>query len=205
MWPDATPILVRMGVHTGEAVQRGRDYYGQTVNRAARVRTLAMGGQVLLTSASAALVAGDLPEGTELRFLRRELLRGTDRLEAIHELVDHRRAGTEGGHRGSCATDPLPAPLAVALPRVFVGRRDLTALIHAALDRAATGCVETVLLGGEPGAGKSSMAAAVARVAHDARLDSPLRFLRRAREHPVRTLPRGSRALRRQRADVGPG
>ena len=38
VWPDATPILVRMGIHSGEAVQRGRDYYGQTVNRAARVR-----------------------------------------------------------------------------------------------------------------------------------------------------------------------
>ncbi len=49
---------------------------------------------------------------------------------------------------------------------MFVGRRDLTELIHSARDRALKGRVETVLLGGEPGAGKTSVAAAVARVAH---------------------------------------
>ena len=50
---------------------------------------------------------------------------------------------------------------------MFVGRRDLTATIHAARDRAAArGSVETVLLGGEPGAGKTSIASAIARVAH---------------------------------------
>ncbi|RPI09399.1 MAG: adenylate/guanylate cyclase domain-containing protein, partial [Actinobacteria bacterium] len=79
-WPAATPIVVRMGIHSGEAVQRGRDYYGQTVNRAARVRALAGGGQVLLSSVSASLVGPHLPEGTELRFLRSELLRGIDRM-----------------------------------------------------------------------------------------------------------------------------
>ena len=91
-WPEMTRIVVRMGIHTGEAVQQGRDYYGQTVNRAARVRALAVGGQVLLTSASATLVEGRLPEGTDLVFLRSEVLRGTEKLEAIYELVDHRRA-----------------------------------------------------------------------------------------------------------------
>ncbi len=165
-WPEVTPIVVRMGIHSGEAVQRGRDYYGQTVNRAARVRALAAGGQVLLTGASAALAEGELPDGTELRFLRSELLRGTDRLEAIHELVDHRRARPEATLPASVVPPSLPAPLTVALPGVFVGRADLTAQIHAARDRAvATGAVETVLLGGEPGAGKTSIAAAVARVA----------------------------------------
>jgi class 3 adenylate cyclase len=111
-----------MGVHTGEAVQRGHDYYGQTVNRAARVRALAAGGQVLLTSASASFVEGDLPEGTELRFLRRELLRGIDRLEAIHELVDHRRAEPKVAAPSPVLAAFLPASLAAALPRVFVGR-----------------------------------------------------------------------------------
>ena len=167
-WPDVTPIVVRMGIHTGEAVQRGRDYYGQTVNRAARVRALAVGGQVLLTSASAALVGGSLPEGTELRFLRSELLRGTDKPEAIHELIDHRRALPATAASAAFVAPPsLPAPLAVALPPVFVGRRDLTELIHEVRHRASKGGgVETVLLGGEPGAGKTSVAAAVARVAH---------------------------------------
>ena len=166
-WPEMTRIVVRMGIHTGEAVQRGRDYYGQTVNRAARVRALAVGGQVLLTSASAALVEGRLPEGTDLVFLRSEVLRGTEKLEAIYELVDHRRAPPPTVPPVPPVAPPsLPGPLTVALPPVFVGRKDLTERIHAAPDRALIGAVETVLLGGEPGAGKTSVAAAVARVAH---------------------------------------
>ena len=167
-WDEATPIAVRMGIHTGEAFQRGHDYYGQTVNRAARVRALAHGGQVLLSAASAALVESNLPDGTELQFLRSELLRGTDRLEAIHELVDRLRPQppVTGRVETPAAPPSLPAALASALPRVFVGRGDLTDVVHEARARAARGSVETVLLGGEPGAGKSSVAAAVARVAH---------------------------------------
>ena len=116
-WPAATPILVRMGVHTGEAVQRGRDYYGRTVNRAARVRAIAAGGQVLLTSTAAALVGGEVPEGTEIRFLRSELLRGIDGVEAIHELVDHRRARPKPAAAGTVLPVSLPGPLVAALPR----------------------------------------------------------------------------------------
>ena len=133
-WDDATPISVRMGIHTGEAFQRGRDYYGQTVNRAARVRALAEGGQVLLSAASAALVETQLPDGTELQFLRSELLRGTEKVEAIHELVDHQRPRVASRGTGDMppAVPSLPVPLASSLPSVFVGRRDLTETIHAA-------------------------------------------------------------------------
>ena len=167
-WDDATLISVRMGIHTGEAFQRGRDYYGQTVNRAARVRALAQGGQVLLSAAAAALVETQLPEGTDLQFLRSELLRGTEKVEAIHELVDHQRPRLARRGTGDMppAAPSLPVPLASSLPSVFVGRRALTDTIHAARDRAARGSVETVLLGGEPGAGKTSIASAIARVAH---------------------------------------
>ena len=128
-WHDATLISVRMGIHTGEAFQRGRDYYGQTVNRAARVRALAQGGQVLLSAAAAALVETQLPDGTELQFLRSELLRGTEKVEAIHELVDHQRPrlATRGPGDMPPAAPSLPLPLASSLPSVFVGRRDLTA------------------------------------------------------------------------------
>src|SRR5262245_889816 len=38
---------VRMGVHTGEAVERDGSYFGPAVNRAARLMALAGGGQVL--------------------------------------------------------------------------------------------------------------------------------------------------------------
>jgi class 3 adenylate cyclase len=42
------PLRVRMALHTGEADLREGDYYGPAVNRCARLRAVAHGGQVLL-------------------------------------------------------------------------------------------------------------------------------------------------------------
>ena len=43
---------VRVGVHTGPAVTRGGDWYGTTVNVAARLCAAAGGGQVLASEAA---------------------------------------------------------------------------------------------------------------------------------------------------------
>ena len=49
-WPG--PVLrVRMGLHLGEAEERGGDYFGPVVNTAARVEAAGHGGQVLITDA----------------------------------------------------------------------------------------------------------------------------------------------------------
>src|ERR1700694_3171322 len=47
---------VRMGIHTGEAVERDGDYFGPAVNRAARLMAVAHGGQVVVSGAVARLV-----------------------------------------------------------------------------------------------------------------------------------------------------
>lgn len=52
--------LVRTGIHTGPAVERARDWYGTTVNVAARLCAAAGGGEVLVSEATCA-AAGDLP------------------------------------------------------------------------------------------------------------------------------------------------
>src|SRR5215217_8714365 len=46
--------LVRVGMHTGPAVERGGDWFGTTVNLAARVSAAASGGDALLTAATRA-------------------------------------------------------------------------------------------------------------------------------------------------------
>jgi adenylate cyclase len=55
---------VRVGLHTGPAVERDGDWFGATVNLAARVSGAAAGGEVLLTGASSA--AAGAPDGGEL-------------------------------------------------------------------------------------------------------------------------------------------
>jgi class 3 adenylate cyclase/DNA-binding XRE family transcriptional regulator len=54
-WPAQTPLRVRIGLHTGEVELRGIGYYGLTVNRTARIRSLAHGGQILLSQSTADL------------------------------------------------------------------------------------------------------------------------------------------------------
>jgi predicted ATPase/class 3 adenylate cyclase len=66
VWPTNTPIRIRIALHTGEAELREGDYYGQTVNRCARMRAIAHGGQTLLSKATAELVRDQLPEGASL-------------------------------------------------------------------------------------------------------------------------------------------
>jgi class 3 adenylate cyclase len=57
--PDLPPI--RVGVHCGPAVERRGDWYGRTVNVAARLCSAAAGGQVLV-SEQALRAAGSMPE-----------------------------------------------------------------------------------------------------------------------------------------------
>jgi adenylate cyclase len=57
--------LVRVGMHTGPAVERGGDWFGATVNLAARVSAAAAGGEALVTAATRD-AAGQLT-GVELR------------------------------------------------------------------------------------------------------------------------------------------
>lgn len=57
--------LVRVGMHTGPAVERDGDWFGATVNLAARVSAAAAGGELLLTEATRT-VAGEV-EGVALR------------------------------------------------------------------------------------------------------------------------------------------
>jgi predicted ATPase/class 3 adenylate cyclase len=85
-WPAETPIRVRMSLHTGIAHLREGDYYGTVVNRCARIRGLAHGGQVLLSGVTAALARGMLPPGASLRSLGRHVLKGLADPEEVFQL-----------------------------------------------------------------------------------------------------------------------
>src|SRR5205085_660131 len=73
-----TGLAVRMALHTGEADRRDeKNYAGPTIIRAARLRALGHGGQILVSSATADVVADRLPEGATL------IHRGTHRLKDL--------------------------------------------------------------------------------------------------------------------------
>lgn len=65
-----TPIRVRMGIHTGEAVTNGADYRGYlTLSLVHRVMSAGHGGQILLSNATESLLRGQLPKDATLRDL----------------------------------------------------------------------------------------------------------------------------------------
>jgi class 3 adenylate cyclase len=86
-WPGAITLPTRAALHSGEAELRGGDYYGPTLNRAARLRALGQGGQILVSRATAELVADQLPEGARLVDVGAHLLKGLSRPENVFALA----------------------------------------------------------------------------------------------------------------------
>ena len=86
-WAPGTDVRVRIGMHTGEASFSSNTYAGLNVHRASRVASVAHGGQVLLTDATRALVAGALPDGATLAELGTHRLKDLEQPERIWQLV----------------------------------------------------------------------------------------------------------------------
>ena len=66
-WSGDLQIRVRMAIHTAVADPGRMDYRGPEVNRCARLRSIAHGGQVLLSSSTEASVSGHLPEDISIQ------------------------------------------------------------------------------------------------------------------------------------------
>ena len=82
-WPDGIPVHVRMGLHSGTATERDGNYFGGVVNRAARITMVGRGGHILLSAATADLVAD---QGWTLVDLGRHRLKGLERPERVVRL-----------------------------------------------------------------------------------------------------------------------
>jgi class 3 adenylate cyclase len=60
------PVKVRMGIHAGEVIKEGEDFFGRNVIMAARVASQAGGGEILASSVVRALLEGsDIAWGTK--------------------------------------------------------------------------------------------------------------------------------------------
>jgi class 3 adenylate cyclase/ketosteroid isomerase-like protein/tetratricopeptide (TPR) repeat protein len=167
-WPAGAAPSVRMAVHTGEAFERAGDYFGPALNRAARLRALAGAGQVLLSQAVAELVRDHLPDGFALVDRGHRDLRGLSRGENVFELLPADAASDtpSGATSDHSPIERPPVPAALAGSGPFVGRQEESTALIAAWEHAVGGRPHAVLLGGEPGVGKSRLAAECARAAY---------------------------------------
>src|SRR6266699_6439859 len=86
-WPPGKTVRVRMGLHTGEPSLASEGYVGMDVHHAARIMSIAYGGQVLLSQTTRDLVEHDLPEDVSLRDLGAHRLKDLQRPSHLYQLV----------------------------------------------------------------------------------------------------------------------
>jgi predicted ATPase len=144
----ALELPVRMGLATGEAELRDEDYFGPTLNRAARVMAAGHGGQVLVASSTAILL-----EGFDLVDLGEHRLKDLSRPQRLFQLC---AAGLENSFPALRTLDAAPGNLPLQSTS-FIGREREVASVSEALRQN-----RLVTLTGVGGVGKTRLALQVA-------------------------------------------
>ena len=145
-WDETEPLRVRMGLHTGETELRDSDYYGGAANRAARLMSVAHGGQIVVSLTTEELVRDGEYEFVDLGEHR---LRDLTRAERVFQL-NHAALAAEFPPLRSLDAYPGNLPLQLTS---FVGREDEFRVIAKAFEST-----RLVTLTGVGGVGKTRLA-----------------------------------------------
>ena len=144
----ALELPVRMGIATGEAELRGDDYFGPTLNRAARVMAAGHGGQVLVAQSTASMLSG-----VDLIDLGERRLRDLSGAQRIFQV---RAEGLREQFQPLRTVDTVPGNLRVQATS-FIGREgEVAELVEAVRTN------RLVTLTGVGGVGKTRLALQVA-------------------------------------------
>ena len=151
-------LTMRVGIHAGEPIGDDDDYFGTPVVVAQRLCDRARGGQILASALVQGLV-GNRGDDCSFRLLGGLALKGLAEPVAVCEVVWERQPEV---------AVPLPLPLDREDSSAFVGRDDDMLRLETSWEAARSGRRRLVLLAGEPGIGKTRLAAETARLAHAA-------------------------------------
>ncbi len=155
VWPDPIRLRVRMALHTGAVELRDNDYFGQPLNRVARLLAAGNGGQTLLTEVAQELTRDHLPPGVSLAPLGEHRLRDLARPEAVFQLL-HPDLPAEFSPLRSLDNPILPNNLPQQLTS-FIGRGKESADIRSLLSKT-----RLLTLTGSGGCGKTRLSLQVA-------------------------------------------
>ena len=152
-WPEGQVLRVRMGLHSGEGRLGGSGYVGLDVYRAARIAAAGHGGQILLSDATAMLVAQSLPSGITLRALGEHRLKDLPAPERIWQLEIE---GLPADFPAIRSLDQRPNNLPLSANPLIGRERELADVTRLLRDR------RLLTLHGPGGTGKSRLALAAA-------------------------------------------
>ena len=150
------PLELRVGVGAGDVVWTGDEYSGTPVLDAQRLCGAASAGGILVAE-TVRLLAG---AGTDTRLE----YAGEQELSGLAQPVRTWSVGWTAQH---AVAVPFPASLAIEGSPIFVGREEELAGLRAAWDDAVRGRRRGVFVSGEPGIGKTRLAAEIARHARE--------------------------------------
>jgi predicted ATPase/class 3 adenylate cyclase len=148
-WGETGELRVRMGLHTGAAEVRDGDYYGSSLNRAARLMGVAHGGQIVCSQATADLARDALPAETSLLDLGEHRLRDLSRAEHVFQVCV---ADLPADFPPLASLDAFPGNLPLQVTS-FIGRQHELGRVADALRDA-----RIVTLTGVGGVGKTRLA-----------------------------------------------
>ena len=154
-WPEGAALRVRMGLHTGEARVRGSDHVDHApINRCARVKAAAHGGQVLLTKTTRDLAGGRLGGGFGLKRLGEFRLRDLAEPELIYQLT-HADLPVDFPRLSIVRVGNIPLPVSTTS---LIGREQDIGEVAGLVERPGA---RLVTLTGPGGIGKTRLAVAV--------------------------------------------
>ena len=149
-------LSIRVGLSAGDVTREGDDVFGEPVIEASRLCALAGGGQILAGDVVRLLV--NSRGGHDFVSLGERELKGLPEPRPVCEVGWAPAEDAPGV--------PLPTVLARAPLARLVGRTSQREQLARAWKRTSEGALRVVLLTGEPGIGKTRLAADVARAAH---------------------------------------
>jgi class 3 adenylate cyclase len=85
-WPDDLECRIRAGIHSGRPTLTDTGYIGLSVHTAARVCSVAHGGQIVVSGQTKAAIEGALPDGVRFHALGRHRLLGLTQAETLYQV-----------------------------------------------------------------------------------------------------------------------
>lgn len=147
-WGEVSPIRLRIALNTGECGERDGDFYGPVINRCARMRAAASGGQIVISESVYRAIRSALPQSISISKLGAHRFKDLLEAEQVFQLQALDLPASFGALK---SLDPSTHNLPVQLTS-FVGRGAEMQEVRGRLDRA-----RLVTLTGAGGCGKTRL------------------------------------------------